>query len=414
MRLVRVRFAFAVLCSAALCHLTIEEVTAQRRQVDRLNPPPRTAQGRQLRRRTQDQIIPAAPSGTAATTATPSAQPAAQTPVLEKADPQAREDFLKLIGANWIWSPAHPKDEVPASDCYFRKAFTAKQVELAQIHVACDNKYELYVNGRLAGQGADWRKMDVHDIAKFLIPGKNVVAIKATNTDAGAAGLVARIIVKEKGTTLVSYSSDATWRTSVKEFGNWTQPNVRDGDWVAAKVYGPLGGVLPWGDEIVIADEGSRFLVDPEFAIDRLVTDEQAGSLIAMAFNANGEILASQENGPLLLIRDTNNDGTWESIQPFCGDVKNVQGMLSLGNRVFVVGGGPQGGALYQINDDNNDGRSDKITPIVGFRGQIGEHGPHTVRLGPDGLLYLLSGNFSQPDASSARAAPTHMCTRVT
>ena len=30
------------------------------------------------------------------------------------------------------------------------------------------------------------------------------------------------------------------------------------------------------------------------------------------------------------------------------------------------------------------------------FRGVIGEHGPHTVRLGPDGLLYVLSGNFAQ------------------
>ena len=106
------------------------------------------------------------------------------------------------------------------------------------------------------------------------------------------------------------------------------------------------------------------------------------------------------------LIRDANNDGTWESIQPFCSDVKNVQGILSLGNRVFVVGDGPQGGALYQINDDNNDGRSDKITPIVRFRGQIGEHGPHTVRLGPDGLLYLLSGNFSQPDAQLSPRSP--------
>jgi hypothetical protein len=299
MRLVRVRFGFAVLCSALLCHLTIEEAPAQRRQLRTTAIPRQAPAG--PRRTTQGQTVPTAPSVTGnAAAAASSAQQATNPPVLEKADAQTREAFLKLIGANWIWSPAYPKDEVPQGDCFFRKAFTVKQVELAQVHVTCDNKYELYVNGRLAGRGADWRKMDVHDVAKLLIPGKNVVAIKATNTDAGAAGLVARIIVKEKGTTLVSYSSDATWRTSVKEFGNWTQPNVRDGDWVAAKVYGPLGGVLPWGDEIVIADEGSRFLVDPEFAIERLVTDEQGGSLIAMAFNANGDILASQENGPLL------------------------------------------------------------------------------------------------------------------
>ena len=38
-------------------------------------------------------------------------------------------------------------------------------------------------------------------------------------------------------------------------------------------------------------------MTDPEFVVDRLVTDEQAGSLITMAFNANGDILASREGG---------------------------------------------------------------------------------------------------------------------
>ena len=70
--------------------------------------------------------------------------------------------------------------------------------------------------------------------------------------------------------------------------------------------------MLPCGDEIVIADEGSRFVTDPEFIVERLVTDQQAGSLIAIAFNANGDILASREGGGLLLIRDKNKDGTFE------------------------------------------------------------------------------------------------------
>jgi putative heme-binding domain-containing protein len=303
---------------------------------------------------------------------------------------------LKLIEANWIWSPAYPKDKVPVGDCYFRKSFRIDQAEFGQVHVACDNQYELYVNGRLVGQGADWRKMDVHDITKLLTPGENVVAIKATNTDAGAAGLVARVVVKEAGGTFQSYSTDGTWRTSVKHYLDWTQPRVRDSEWLPAKVYGPLGAVLPWGDEVVIGNEGSRFLHDPEFVVERLLTDEQAGSLIAMAFMASGDILASKEDGPLLLVADKNKDGTFESVEPFCREVRNVQGILPLGNRVYVVGDGPTGGALYQITDQNSDGRSDSLKSIFRFRGVIGEHGPHTVRIGPDGLLYVLSGNHAQ------------------
>jgi putative heme-binding domain-containing protein len=391
MRLVPVRLALVLSCCLALLHIFSGDVAAQRQ----LQPRGRAAQvptqrqpaaGRAGETKTQNR-----PANTSAPTPT-------KPPTLENADPETRAAFLKLIGANWIWSPAHTKDEVPVGDCYFRKTFSAQNAELAQVHIACDNQYELYVNGRLAGSGNDWRKMDVHDVTKLLNPGRNVIAIKVTNTDPGAAGLVARVIVKEKGGTFESFSSDESWRTSVKHFGNWMQPNVRDSEWLAAKVYGPLGGVLPWGDEIVIAAEGSRFLVDSEFAIERLIADEQAGSLISMAFTASGDILASQENGPLLLIRDVDKDGTLETVKPFCTELKNVHGILPLGKRVYAVGDGPDGGALYQISDDDGDGRSDKVNTLVRYRGSLGEHGPHTVRLGPDGLLYVLSGNHAQAD----------------
>ena len=334
---------------------------------------------------------------TTPTTPTPQTTTAPAAPVvIEKIDPEKRAAFLKLIGANWIWSPAYKKDEVPVGECYFRKTFEVNQADFGQVHVACDNQYELYVNGRLIGKGGDWRKMDVHDINKYLVHGTNVVAIKAVNTDAGAAGLVARVVIKEKGSTYESFSTDETWKTSVKPAADWAQAKMRDSEWLPAKVYGQLGAVLPWGDEIVIADEGSRFLTDPEFTVERLVTDEQAGSLITMAFNAAGDILASREGGGILIIRDKDKDGTFESVEPFCAEVKNIQGILSLGNRVYAVGDGPEGGALYQMMDVDGDGKSDKLAALVKFRGVIGEHGPHTVRLGPDGLLYILSGNFAQ------------------
>ena len=325
----------------------------------------------------------------------------------QKSDAETKAEFQKLIGANWIWSPAYEKDAVPNGDCYFRKTImTGGEVEFAQIHAACDNKYELFVNGQPAGNGADWRKMDVHDVTKLMRPGVNVVAIKATNTDEGAAGIVVRVIVKERGGTYENFSTDETWRTSVKEAPNWKSLEFRDRTWLAAKVYGPLGGVLPWGDEVVISSEGSRFMIDPEFVIERMVTDEQSGSLIAMAFNAKGNILASQEGGPLLLISDANRDGTFETVKPFCDKLKNVQGILSLGAYVMAVGDGPDGGALYRLTDKDDDGTAEEIKPLVKFRGLIGEHGPHAVQIGPEGLIYVLCGNFASADATHDPKSP--------
>ncbi len=212
--------------------------------------------------------------------------------------------------------------------------------------------------------------------------------------------------MKERGGTLESYSSDATWLTSVKAHADWTQLKARDSDWLPAKVYGPLGSVLPWGDEIVIADEGSRFVIDPEFTVDRVVTDQQAGSIITMTFNANGDILALREGSGLLLIRDKNKDGTYKTVEPFCNEVKNIQGILSLGARVYAVGDGPAGGALYQITDSDGAGHGDQVKALIKFRGIIGEHGPHKVHLGPDGLLYVLSGNFAQAAATMGSHSP--------
>jgi putative membrane-bound dehydrogenase-like protein len=309
-------------------------------------------------------------------------------------------EFQQLINTNWIWSPAHEQDSVPAGDCYFRKTIMiGSQVEFAQVHAACDNRYELYVNGQLAGSGNDWRKMDVHDVAKLMRSGVNVIALKATNVDEGAAGLVARVIIKERGGTYESFSTDESWRTSVKESANWAQPEFRDRSWLAAKVYGPLGGVLPWGDEVVIGSEGSRFMIDPEFTVERLVSDEQAGSLIALTFNARGEILASQEGGPLLLVSDADRDGSFEKVQTFCDQLKNVQGILSLGSEVLAVGDGPDGGALYRLTDQDGNGQAEDVKTLVKFRGQVGEHGPHAVQLGPEGLIYVLVGNFARVDA---------------
>src|SRR5262249_51841891 len=154
------------------------------------------------------------------------------------------------------------------------------------------------------------------------------------------------------------------WRTSVKLATNWNLPEFRDREWLPAKVYGPLGGVLPWGDEGVISSEGARFMIDPEFVVERMVTDEQAGALIATAFNARGDMLVSREGGPLELISDKDHDGKFETVRVFCDKLKNVQGIASIGATVLAVGDGPDGGALYRMTDQDNDGQAEDLKAI--------------------------------------------------
>ncbi len=310
--------------------------------------------------------------------------------------------------AQWIWSPAYEKELAPAGTCYFRKTFNLAAAEHGTVQIGCDDSYDLYVNGRHVGAGQNWKVLDVYDITKYLVPGLNTVAVKAVNSEQGSAGLVARVVVKQQGGTHVDYSTDATWKTALKEFPQWQKSRCDDTQWLAARSFGALGATLPWGNEVVVAGADARFKVMPEFHVEWVISPKETGSLICMTFDESGGIIASRENGPLIVIRDDDKDGLVETVSTYCEDVKNCQGLLVLGGKTYAVGQGPQGSALYQLSDEDHDGKIDRVEAILKFAGEMSEHGPHALTLGPDGLLYMIVGNFSHSAHEYDATSPYH------
>jgi hypothetical protein len=310
---------------------------------------------------------------------------------------KATENLVTAGDPEWIWAPAPIADEPLSPTAWFRKTFEITSVESARIQITCDDRYELYLNGRRVGTGNNWKLMQSYDLRKMLIKGRNVIAIKGENVTGTTIGLVAQLMIKAPGHTEVAYSTNNTWKTSNREVPGWERLYFNDSSWSAPVGFGELGTAEPWGDQVAAAEGAhtKRFTVARDFHVERVLKNEATGSLIAMTFNEWGEILASRERGPLLLVVDKNKDGIPETVTTYCDKVTSSQGILALNGEVFVVGDGPQGAALYRLADEDRDGKAEKVTALVEFEGPMGEHGPHAPALGPDGLIYVIVGNHT-------------------
>lgn len=315
--------------------------------------------------------------------------------------------------AQWIWSPEHEKEKVPQVSCHFRKSIQLRAPESGRIVIVADDKYELFVNGTRLGIGQSTEKMVEYDIAPELNRGRNIIAIKVTNLKGKTAAVAARVLIKEKGDQWRSYSTDDTWRTNLQPLPLWNSALYNDSRWVTAQAFGQLGETPPWDVREAAAVENNeqpstqRFKIADQFEVRELLNGEKTGSLIAMTFNEFGHILASREGGPLLLIHDKDKDGTPENVQTYCDKVKNCQGILALNGEVFVTAEGPDGSGLYRLGDKDRDGVLEDVQQILKFQGPVGgEHGPHGVTLGSDGMLYVVAGNHTPLPTQLSDASP--------
>ncbi|MGQ0635565.1 MAG: PVC-type heme-binding CxxCH protein [Planctomycetaceae bacterium] len=160
----------------------------------------------------------------------------------------------------------------------------------------------------------------------------------------------------------------------------------------------------------VVEKEGkgseSRFRVQPGFEIEQVAGPNLAGSIVNMTFNAQGQLVVARENGLVFTLEDEDGDGRMDRAKEFTREVKNCQGLLAYDATTFyLMGRGPEGTGLYRLRDTDGDDAPDYVRLIHRFKGEMSEHGPHAVIVGPDGFLYICSGNMAwvtaHPEANS-------------
>ena len=111
--------------------------------------------------------------------------------------------------------------------------------------------------------GSNWKASQIVDIAGQLHTGKNCLAIAATNTSAGPAGLVGKLLVEFGEGEPIVVTIDTSWKTALKESPHWTSAKFDDSEWQPA-VHVAKMGEAPWGDTPV-ADEKTKYYACPLF-----------------------------------------------------------------------------------------------------------------------------------------------------
>ncbi len=122
-----------------------------------------------------------------------------------------------------IWSNDKAKGELPlvGETRVFRLRFPlAAMPAAARCVVACDNSYELFVNGRTASKGEDWQTPDALDLTSHLRAGDNQFLVVGRNAGKApnAAGLWLQVTLVDAQGKETTLATGAAWE--------WTLPGA--------------------------------------------------------------------------------------------------------------------------------------------------------------------------------------------
>ena len=321
----------------------------------------------------------------------------------------------------WIW---HTKKAADGEVRFFRKEFTLDAVpEEAKVRATCDNEAIVYVNGEEVGQSTDWTQPVVKPVQKLLKKGANVIAVRGKNHE-GVAALVLRLELKQADGTKKEIVTDESWTSSESEAPNWKVAGFDASAWHKPAVLGKLGD-HPWGN-IFVAGAGSgkkgsggvtpaeALETLPGFKVELVLAAEadRHGSWVSLAKDNKGRLLLGSQTGNKIT-RLTIENGKVTNEEDLRLSFSEPMGMLWAFDSLYINGNGKatdgkSGHGIYRLQDTKGDGHFDKVEQVLEWGNHTGggEHGSHGMVVGPDGKIYVVSGNFTDQPANLSPTSP--------
>lgn len=166
---------------------------------------------------------------------------------------------------------------------------------------------------------------------------------------------------------------------------------------------------------VIIDPKVEKLTFPSDFVVEHIYSpsENEMGSWVSMTFDDKGRMITSDQYGALyrLEIPAIGLDSLTPKILKLeiptdSGDTSKVgmgyaQGLLWAHNSLYVMVNHKandefkRGSGLYRLQDTNNDDHFDRVTMLKALEGR-GEHGPHSIVLGPDGQsIYIIAGNHT-------------------
>ena len=322
----------------------------------------------------------------------------------------------------WIWSS---KEQIDGERRWFLLPFELTEpAEVIGGLFSGDNHHRVFIDGRPHGSGDNWSRPQLIPSGMRLEAGLHGIAVEATN-DGGPAGIIGRIELALDGGERRSLVTNEEWMVWSEAPEAWPTPTLDVATTALANGVISWGTSAahsgPWNDVLApkLAPAAEGIQVAAGFVVERLYSAQHGeGSWVSMTFGPNGKIYLSPQSGALMTLDVSAllagparraEAGAAPGVhvagllppRPLPFPVHSAQGLLWANDSLYVNVTAPaaKDGGLHRIEDTDGDGRLDTHRYLTRM-GPPTEHGVHGIRLGPDGALYVINGNYVKPPTS--------------
>ena len=287
---------------------------------------------------------------------------------------------------HWIWIEEQSREGQEAR--FVLDLDVPEGATMLSVVATADNRLRLRLDDDLVLEDDDWTAPGVFD-RKNPSPGPNRLVFDCTN-EGGPAGLAAVV-------TIAHPEGDRVIVTD----GSWTGVDLGVKT-VAGPVvdFGPASAPRgPWKNPFAIAraTPAEAIQVPEGFEVELLHSARPGeGSWSAMTLDEQGRVIVSPQYGTLLRITPTATPGGQATVERLHDEVGRAHGLLVIGSDLYVnVADDPKRtGGLWRLRDADGDDTYE-ITERLAAYGSGSEHGPHGLRLGPDGMIWMVNGNYA-------------------